>query len=134
MLQLIELNENIAVSGQPDPSDMPALAAKGVRLVICNRPDGEAPGQATMDDMQHAAEAAGMKFVRYPVDASNFPGDDLEGLGHIFDSSGKVFAYCRTGTRCANLWVASRSGTEKIAAAEQARAYGFDLSLAGRLR
>ena len=89
---------------------MAVVAEQGFTTVVCNRPDGEAPDQPTMDTMAQAAEAAGLKFIRYPVNPATFPGDDLEGLGRIFNSGEKVFAYCRTGTRCTNLWVASQSG------------------------
>ncbi len=133
MPQLIKLTEKLSVSGQPEPSEMGAIASRGFKVVVCNRPDNESPGQPSMDDMQAATEAAGMKFVRYPVTPATFPGSDLAGLGQVFDGSDNVYAYCRTGTRSANLWVASRSAAEKAAAAESARAYGVDLSLADRL-
>lgn len=133
MIQSIELTPGLQVAKQPQPSDMEALAADGVKTVICNRPDGEDPDQPTMDAMEQAAVAQGMKFIRYPVTPQTFPGEDLDGLGKVFDSSDKTFAYCRTGTRCANLWVASRSANERQAAAETAHALGYDLALSARL-
>ena len=64
------------------------------------------------------------------ADAINFPGPDIEGLGALFDDPGQsVLAYCRTGTRCANLWVTSQSGDAQAAAVQTAREIGFDLSL-----
>ena len=98
--------------------------------MVCNRPDGEVPGQATLDEIEAACNAADLLFVRYPVDAMNFPGPDIEGLGALFDDAGQsVLAYCRTGTRCANLWVTSQSGDAQAAAVQTAREIGFDLSL-----
>ena len=133
MLNPINVSDTLTVAPQPEPTDMSVVAEQGFTTVVCNRPDGEAPDQPTMDTMAQAAEAAGLKFVRYPVNPATFPGDDLEGLGRIFNSGEKVFAYCRTGTRCTNLWVASQSGAERETAIAQARALGFDLSLAQRL-
>ncbi len=133
MLNPIIVSDTLTVAPQPEPSDMAVLAEQGFTTVVCNRPDGEAPDQPTMASMAQAAEAAGLKFVAYPVNPNTFPGEDLEGLGQIFNSGEKVFAYCRTGTRCTNLWVASQSGTDREAAVAQARALGFDLSLAQRL-
>ena len=120
----------MSVAAQITPQDVPNLAAQGFTSVVCNRPDGEVPGQATMDDMEAACNAAGLLFVRYPVDAMNFPGPDIEGLGALFDDpSQSVLAYCRTGTRCANLWVISRTSDEQAEAMQLAQGIGFDLSL-----
>lgn len=129
MLQLNKLTDTLSVAGQPEASDIPLLASQGFEVVICNRPDGEAVDQPSMTEMEAAAEAAGMQFIRYPVNAANFPGDDLVGLGACFDSEQKVFAYCRTGTRCANLWVATRNPEDRATAAGIARGLGYDLSL-----
>ena len=133
MLQMIELTNSLFVSAQPDPADLAELAAQGFKTVVCNRPDDETASQPSMDEMAAAAQAAGMTFVRYPVNPSTFPGDDLAAIGKVFDSGEKTFAYCRTGTRCTNLWVASRSTGDKASAQERARALGYDLSLSERL-
>lgn len=130
----IQLTDSLSVSAQPAPGDMAALASAGYTHVVCNRPDGETPGQPDMDQMAAAAEAVGLAFVRYPVDAGNFPGADLASLGEVFDGEGKVFAYCRSGTRCANLWVASRCDADLESAARTAQGLGFDLSMAARAR
>jgi sulfide:quinone oxidoreductase len=83
-----------------------------------------------MDEIEAACHAADLLFVRYPVDAMNFPGSDIEGLGALFDDPGQsVLAYCRTGTRCANLWVTSQTGDGQAEAVQVARDIGFDLSL-----
>ncbi len=132
MLQRIKLTDSLSVSGQPELADITELAELGFTVVVCNRPDGESQGQASMEQMKNAAISAGLSFISYPVNPMNFPGDDLKGLAQVFDGEGKVLAYCRTGTRCANLWVASRPTAERPAAAEVARSLGFDLSLAAR--
>ncbi len=129
-MPIFKLTESLSVAAQITPQDVPNLAAQGFTSVVCNRPDGEVPGQATMDDMEAACNAAGLLFVRYPVDAMNFPGPDIEGLGALFDDPGQtVLAYCRTGTRCANLWVTSQTGEGQAEAVQLAREIGFDLSL-----
>ena len=129
-MPIFQLTESLSVAAQVSPQDIPNLAAQGFSVVVCNRPDGEVPGQATMDEIEAACNAADLLFVRYPVDATNFPGPDIEGLGTLFDDPGQsVLAYCRTGTRCANLWVTSQSGDAQAAAAQIAREIGFDLSL-----
>ena len=129
-MPIFQLTETLSVAAQVTPQDIPNIAAQGFSTVVCNRPDGEVPDQASMDAIEAACNDANLLFVRYPVDALNFPGPDLEGLGDLFDDAGqRVLAYCRTGTRCANLWVATRSEEERQAAIEVARDIGFDLSM-----
>ena len=120
----------LSVAAQITPQDVPNLSAQGFTAFVCNRPDGEVPGQATMVEIEAACHAADLLFVRYPVDAMNFPGPDIEGLGALFDDPGlSVLAYCRTGTRCANLGVTAQTGEGQAEAVQLAREIGFDLSL-----
>ena len=129
-MPIFQLTETLSVAAQVTPQDIPNIAAQGFSTVVCNRPDGEVPDQASMDAIEAACNDANVLFLRYPVDALNFPGPDLEGLGELFDDAGqRVLAYCRTGTRCANLWVATRSEEERQAAIQVAREIGFDLSM-----
>jgi uncharacterized protein (TIGR01244 family) len=84
-----------------------------------------------MDEMEAACHEAEVLFIRYPVSVMNFPGADLEGLGALFDDPNqKVLAYCRSGTRCANLWILSRDEAGRADAIAVARDIGFDLSMA----
>ena len=129
-MPIFQLTETLSVAAQVTPQDIPNIAAQGFSTVVCNRPDAEVPDQTSMDAIEAACNDANLLFVRYPVDALNFPGPDLEGLGELFDDAGqRVLAYCRTGTRCANLWVATRSEEERQAAIQVAREIGFDLSM-----
>ena len=129
-MPIFQLTESLYVAAQIGRQDIPDLATRGFTVVVCNRPDGEVPGQATMDEIEAACNAAGLLFVRYPVDALNFPGPDIQGLGALFDDPSQfVLAYCRTGTRCANLWVTSQTGDGQVGAIRTARDIGFDLSL-----
>jgi sulfide:quinone oxidoreductase len=132
-MPIFKLSESLSVAAQIAPQDVPNIAAQGFTTVVCNRPDGEVPDQASMDEIEAACNAAGLLFVRYPVNAMNFPGADLDGLGELFDDpSQSVLAYCRTGTRCANLWVATRSDEDTPEAIKVARDIGFDLSMVVR--
>jgi sulfide:quinone oxidoreductase len=132
-MPIFKLSESLSVAAQITPQNIPNIAAQGFTTVVCNRPDGEVPDQASMDEIEAACNAAGLLFVRYPVNAMNFPGADLDGLGELFDDpSQSVLAYCRTGTRCANLWVATRSDEDTPEAIKVARDIGFDLSMVVR--
>jgi protein tyrosine phosphatase (PTP) superfamily phosphohydrolase (DUF442 family) len=41
-----------------------------------------------------------------------------------------VLAFCRSGNRCANLWVASRDAAEREQAITAAKESGFDVAMA----
>ena len=130
-MSVYKLTESLSVAAQITPQDIVGLAAQGFTTVVCNRPDGESPGQAGMDEMEAACHEAEVLFIRYPVGVMNFPGADLEGLGALFDDPNqKVLAYCRSGTRCANLWILSRDEAARADAIAVARGIGFDLSMA----
>lgn len=132
-MSLFTLSDTLSVSAQITVEDVSRLREQGFTVIVCNRPDGEVPDQPTMDDIEAACVAAGMLFIRYPVNAMDFPGPDLPGLGALFDDPAqRVLAYCRTGTRCANLWIASRDEAGLSDAVAVSRGIGFDLSMALR--
>lgn len=130
------IDETLAVAPQMQPDDVAGLAAQGFAALVCNRPDGEEPGQPPLDAMRAAAEAAGIAFHHIPVSGGAFPPAAVDAFGAIRRGTpGKVLAYCRTGTRAATLDalanVHSLSAAERIA---RAGAAGYDLSaLAGRM-
>ena len=66
-MKMHKLAEELSVAPQLDPAEIPFLAANGIRAIICNRPDGEAPGQPCFGDVEHAAAAAGIRAVYQPV-------------------------------------------------------------------
>ncbi len=133
-MQAYKLTENLAVCGQISPAAVAEIAAAGFKVLINNRPDGEEPGQPSSADIQAAAEAAGLEYHHMPVTAMSFPGDQFAEMTRLFDDAGRpAFAFCRTGTRCANLWVASREEEQRQAAAQLAGKIGFDLSMAARM-
>ena len=133
-MKVVKLTETIAVCGQIGPAQVADIAAAGYKVLVNNRPDGEEPGQPSSADIAAAAELAGLQYHYLPITAASFPGPDVTRMGELLDSSeGPVFAYCRTGTRCTNLWVATREEGAREAAHEQARRLGFDLSMAARV-
>jgi uncharacterized protein (TIGR01244 family) len=129
----VRLTESVAVAPQLTPEGMVAVAAAGYRVVINNRPDGEVPEQLSSDVMRAAAEAAGLRYVYYPLDAFNYPGDDISPIRELFDNGADpVLAFCRSGTRSTNLWISTREGEGRAAAMERAQQLGFDVSMALR--
>jgi sulfide:quinone oxidoreductase len=129
-MDLRKLTDDLFVSAQIEPSDVALLAAQGVRAIICNRPDGESPGQPTVKSIEEAAAAHGITIVYQPV-VSNAIGDgDVEAFEKALKTlAGPVLAYCRSGTRCTVLWALSEAGNrppqEILLSAMRA---GYDLS------
>ena len=132
-MKIVELTPTVAVSGQITPAEVAEIAAAGYRVLVNNRPDGEEPGQPASDDIAAAARASGLEYHYLPVNGFNFPGPGFAQMTSLLDDPERpVLAFCRTGTRCTNLWVVSRSEDERGRAAAHARALGFDLSMACR--
>lgn len=100
-----QITESYTVSGQIMPEDIAEIAAAGFATLICNRPDGEQPGQPSAASVQGAAEAAGMTFRYIPVVSGAITDADVEAMEEALDEAdGPVFAYCRSGARCTNLY------------------------------
>ena len=133
MIPVAELSNVLSVAGQIQPGDVADLAASGYTAIICNRPDDEESGQPSMDAVAAACEQVGVTFVRYPVTALNFPGDDLTLMDDAMNSGDKTLAYCRSGARSANLWVATQAGDARTAAVERAQQFGIPLSFVTQL-
>ena len=130
-MNVYKLTETVAVSGQIRPDVVPQIAEAGYKVLINNRPDGEEPGQPSNADIAVAAEQAGLEYHHLPVTAMDFPGSGIEQMADFFDDEQRpVFAFCRTGTRCTNLWIVTRPEGEREQAIADARGLGFDLKMA----
>ncbi|ESY65847.1 MULTISPECIES: TIGR01244 family sulfur transferase [unclassified Mesorhizobium] len=100
-----EISEDYSVSGQIQPEDVAAIKAAGFKSVICNRPDDEQPGQPSADTLKAAVEAEGLAFRYIPVISGQITAENVEDQAEALDElDGPVFAYCRSGARCTNLY------------------------------
>lgn len=100
-----QISEDYSVSGQIQPEDIAAIKDAGFKSVICNRPDDEQPGQPSAESVKTAAEAAGLAFRYIPVISGQITMDNVEDQAQALDElEGPVFAYCRSGARCTNLY------------------------------
>ncbi|MET3582280.1 uncharacterized protein (TIGR01244 family) [Mesorhizobium robiniae] len=100
-----EISEDYSVSGQIQPADVAAIKAAGFKSVICNRPDDEQPGQPSADTVKAAVEAAGLAFRYIPVVSGQITAENVEDQAEALDElEGPIFAYCRSGARCTNLY------------------------------
>jgi len=130
-LEIKRVNDEFSVSAQVALEDVPALAAMGIKSIICNRPDGEAADQVNVTEIQSAATEAGMQMVYLPVTAGSFTDVDVSGFLAAIERLPKpVHAYCRTGTRSLTLWsfYQRRLGVPDAQLLTTANRCGYDLS------
>lgn len=129
-MDIRKVDDGFAVAPQFQPQEMQQVAEQGYVAVMCNRPDGEEPGQPSIADMRAAAEAAGLAFHHVPVAGGAFPAAALEEFAAIRrDTDGPLLAYCRTGTRCITMeTLANPEGLSVDSRLERAEAAGYDLS------
>lgn len=124
------INDKVSVSPQISPDDIPALKAAGFTTIVNNRPDGEAPGQATSAEMQAAAEKAGLSYHFIPLGREGVSPEMIDEEKAVLEgSAGPVLCYCRSGTRSTTLWALAQAGKmpaqEIVSSAAHA---GYDMS------
>ena len=126
-----QVNSEFSVSGQLRPEAVAALAAAGVKSIICNRPDGEGADQPNMIEVRQAAQQAQLEFVYLPVLSGKVSDEDAQAFGRACERLPKpIHAYCRSGTRSMTLWslAQARRGTSTAQILAAAKAAGYDMS------
>lgn len=130
-MKIVELTELLAVSGQITAEDVAEIAAQGFEVLVNNRPDGEEGTQPPGSAIARAAEQAGLEYHYLPVTHATFPGPDFDTLCNLLGNTDRrTLAFCRSGTRCANLWVASLDDAQRDEARRIAAGHGFELGMA----
>ncbi|MEP9397408.1 TIGR01244 family sulfur transferase [Mesorhizobium sp. KR2-14] len=105
-----QISDDYSVSGQITADDVATIKAAGFKGVICNRPDGEQPGQPSADEIREAVEAAGLGFRHVPmISGQPVTMEDAEAMAKALNElDGPVLAYCRSGARSTNLFLAAQ--------------------------
>lgn len=102
---------DFAVSPQLRPDDLPEIAAAGYRAIVNNRPDGEAPEQPSSEAIEAAARQLGLDYAYIPVVPGAAMDEAARQLDHFLaQAGGPVLAFCRSGSRSAQLWKLARGG------------------------
>ena len=125
------LSDSVSASPQITVADVERAKAQGFTQIICNRPDGESPDQTNAADIEAAAAAAGLGFTHIPVGSGGFSMPQVDAMqAAITEASGKVLAYCRSGTRSTFLWALARAkaGDNPSGIAARAADAGYDVS------
>jgi uncharacterized protein (TIGR01244 family) len=108
-MEIRQITDDYAVSGQIAPDDIPAIKAAGYKSIVSHRPDNEQPGQPTAAEIGRAAQAAGLVFRHVPVVSGQMTEDDVEKMAEaLAEVPGPVFGYCRSGARSTNIFMAAK--------------------------
>lgn len=104
-MRVLELAPQVYVSAQLYEHDVRLAAKQGVRSVVNNRPDGEAPGQPESAELARVAEELGMTYVHFPVIAKLLTADDVRAFARLCgDLERPLLLFCRSGARSTKLW------------------------------
>ncbi len=126
-MEIKRISDEVVVSPQIEISDLARIKELGFASIICNRPDGETPDQPNWAEIEAAAQKLGMTTCFQPVISGTVCKEDgAEFRAKLAELPKPVFAYCRTGTRCAQLWSYAQTdqmSQEDIAAAAEAAGY-----------
>ena len=125
-----QVDKDFFVAPQLMPADFAIASAAGIRTLINNRPDGEAPDQLSDAEARELAAANGLAYAFVPVVSGRMGPDEVAAFKAAIDGhAGPHLAYCRSGTRSCHMWAFATAGArpvdETIAAAAAA---GYDLA------
>ena len=103
---------DVCVAGQLAPAAMASLAESGFKSVINNRPDFEGgPDQPTNAAIEAAAREAGLAYAFLPVASAMQTPEEIARFAQLLETMPRpILAFCRSGTRSANLYRAAIGG------------------------
>jgi sulfide:quinone oxidoreductase len=104
-MNIQQIGEDFFISGQIHPENMRELAARGIRGIICNRPDNEQWGQPDFSTIRAAAQMAGIEARYVPITHGRVTPSDEAAFREALNSLPKpVLGYCRSGARSASMY------------------------------
>ncbi|MEM6888810.1 MAG: TIGR01244 family sulfur transferase [Pseudomonadota bacterium] len=128
-MDIRRITDDFYAAPQIGVEDLAEIAACGIRVVLCNRPDEEVPPSHQSQTIGAAAQAAGLTFVVLPLAHHNMTPEVIRANhNHINGGDAPVLAYCASGTRSTIAWALGQAGmmsTEQIVTA--AARGGYDL-------
>ena len=103
-MKIKKLDDCVSVSGQINETIVKELAAQGIEMIICNRPDGEEASQPTMTEINAVAKEVDIEFIAIPFASGQINDSHRVALIEALKKNKKTHAYCRTGNRSEQLW------------------------------
>ena len=97
------IDDRLSVGPQMLPEDLPELARRGFRSILCARPDDEDPGQPRFAEIAAAAGAVGLEARHVPVTGRPGPAQVAAFEAAMDALPAPTYAYCRSGARAAAL-------------------------------
>lgn len=84
---------------------MEEIKQAGFRAIICNRPDGEGADQPSFEEIEKAAQKAGLDIAYVPIASGIVTDENVAEFGAALSNLPRpLLGYCRSGTRSATLW------------------------------
>ena len=114
-MHIEQLTTQVSASDQLIVEDIAEIAAMGVELLVCNRPDGEDEGQTPYSLIAEEAERLGMTPILLPFSSYQITEPNRDELIKLIETRKRIHLYCRSGSRCKRLWREANSvvGGEK---------------------
>lgn len=128
-MEIRNVTDAFSVSGQLTPEAVDELKAAGVRTLICNRPDGEAPDQPPHAAIDDRARALGIDVHYLPVVHDMIDARNVEDFAALLQKcTAPVHAWCRSGLRSITLYSLAqvKAGADPAAQMAKAAQLGFD--------
>lgn len=107
-MEIKKITNTYSVSGQISVADVESLAEQEVEILMCNRPDGEAPDQTIFADIAAKAKEKGIETVYIPFAGGALQEDDVKAFLPVLKSGKKIHGYCRTGNRSSVIFEAAK--------------------------
>lgn len=136
-MDIKKVDPQFSCSAQIDADDIDALIARGVRSIICTRPDDEDPGQPAFHDIAQKACEKGLSVFHLPAISGQITDSDIKNFHRAWaDMPQPVHGYCRSGTRAVILWAlaGAMDGKQINGLINNAAQAGYDIAhLRGRM-
>lgn len=108
-MQLKQVNAEFWVADQITVQDIELIAARGIKTIFCNRPDGEGADQPNVAEIEQALQPYGIQIQYLPVVSGKVTDEQSEEFKQLYLQAQKpLLAYCRSGTRSITLWALSQ--------------------------
>jgi uncharacterized protein (TIGR01244 family) len=130
------ISDDVAITTQVYPDQMPAIAKAGFKSLINNRPEHESPDQPAGHRVEEAAEQAGLAYRAVPLNAPELSPAHVNAMGQALrETPGPHLAFCRSGTRSYLLWALDRAreGADVEQMIAHAADNGYDISVIRRV-